>query len=72
MRKQVQWPWNNRPSSRHVWKLVSMTQRAGAVEKCQRCGRTFIEKADGRGPVYCYATTEWLAAHPEDDAKEGP
>jgi len=66
-----EWPWNNQPSKRHVWKLLRMTDRAGAVERCERCGSTFIEKADARGPVYCYATKEWMVDHPGDDGKQG-
>jgi len=66
-----EWPWNNQPSKRHVWRLKSFTERCGAIETCDRCGRTFIEKADTRGPVYCYPTPEWLVANPGDDRKEG-
>jgi hypothetical protein len=69
--KLREWPWNNQPSKRHVWKLVRMSERTGAVEHCQRCGAHFVERADTRGPVYCYATAEWMAGHPEDDGKEG-
>lgn len=67
-----QWPNNGQPSKRHVWKFIRMSDSAGAVEHCQRCGRHFIEKADTRGPVYCYPTPEWLRDHPEDDGKQGP
>lgn len=69
--KLREWPWNNQPSKRHVWKFVSISKTVGAIDKCQRCGRTFIEKADTRGPVYCYATPQWLAANPNDDGKQG-
>lgn len=66
------WPWNNQPSKRHVWKyLGGVGKITGAVEKCERCERTFIERADTRGPVYCYATPTWRAAHPDDDGAEG-
>ncbi len=66
-----EWPWNNQPSKRHVWKVVKMSIKAGAIERCQRCGSTFIEYADTRGAIYCYATSAWLKDHPEDDGKEG-
>lgn len=65
------WPWNNQPSARHEWKEDRTGGPNGYVAHCQRCGRTFIEKADTRGPVYCYATTAWLAAHPGDDGAQG-
>lgn len=66
-----EWPHNQQPSKRHVWKFIKITERAGAVEHCQRCGSHFIEKADTRGPVYCYPTPLWLKQHPTDDGKEG-
>lgn len=71
MKKLREWPWNNQPSKRHVWKFLRMSERTGAVERCERCGRTFIERVDTRGAVYCYVTSEWRAAHPDDDGKEG-
>lgn len=67
----AKWPWNNQPSARHVWSVKRWRESTGSVETCARCERTFIERADTRGPVYCYATPAWLAAHPDDDGKEG-
>lgn len=61
-----EWPWNNQPSKRHVWKTVWQH-----IDRPMGCERTFVERADTRGPIYCYATSAWLAAHPEDDGKEG-
>lgn len=72
-----EWPWNNQPSKRHMWKDLGpdALTRAGRgnehIAKCQRCNCTFVSRADTRGPVYCYATLAWRAAHPEDDGKEG-
>jgi hypothetical protein len=60
---------DNSPSKRHVWKHVKWTERTGSVDHCQRCGRHFIEKADGRGPVHCFPTPAWTAANPTDDGK---
>ena len=65
------WPWNNQPSALHVWKFISMSERAGAIEHCQRCGRHFVEKADTRGPVYCVPTPQWLQENPSDDSAQG-
>lgn len=73
----AKWPWNNQPSKRHVWKEVGLDALARAgrgneyISKCLRCERTFVSRADTRGPVYCYATKAWLATHPEDEGKEG-
>jgi len=66
-----EWPWNNQPSKRHVWTFLRSSERTGAIEHCARCQSHFIEKADTRGPVYCYPTPEYLKAHPEDDGKLG-
>jgi hypothetical protein len=68
------WPWNGQPSSRHVWREVRTEAGTGAgyTSRCERCGRSFVARADTRAPIYCYPTKEWLAAHPEDDAREGP
>lgn len=65
------WPHNQQPSSLHKWKTVSSGGIGGHTAKCERCARTFIERADTRGPVYCYPTQEWLAAHPADDSALG-
>ncbi len=71
-KKQLrEWPWNGQPSKRHVWKVLRWSQLTGSVERCERCDRTFVEKADTRGPVYCYPTPEWLKTHPGDDGKTG-
>ena len=61
-----EWPWNGRPSKRHVWKAASQD-----VDYCLRCGTRFHRIADAGGAIYCFATPEWRAAHPEDDGKEG-
>jgi hypothetical protein len=71
-KKQLrEWPWNNQPSKRHVWKFLRMSDLTGAVEQCTRCGRSFIEKADTRGPVYCNPTAQWLVEHPDDYGAQG-
>ena len=71
-KKQLrEWPWNNQQSKRHVWKFLRMSDLTGAVERCERCDRSFIEKADTHGPVYCNPTPAWLLAHPDDDQKQG-
>ena len=68
-----EWPWNNRPSSRHVWQetWTSTMQAGNHSSRCARCGAGFNAFADTRGPVYCYPTKEWMAAHPEDDGMLG-
>ena len=68
-----QWPWNNQPSARHVWRTLrtGLETGSGHTAKCERCDRVFIERVDTRGPVYCYATPQWLSDHPADDGKEG-
>lgn len=72
------WPWNGRPSSRHVWKQLEPVAPDKAFghhdthrEECLRCGRRFVPYIDEKAPTYCFATREWMAAHPEDDGKEG-
>lgn len=71
MRKEQlrQWPHNNQPSPLHQWwEVRTATQTGGGhVAHCERCGSHFIERADTRGPVYCYPSAAWLAAHPADD-----
>jgi hypothetical protein len=71
----AKWPWNNRPSVRHVWgpgRYKGATQNwSGYSSTCERCGSTFIERNDTRAAVYCYPTQAWRAAHPEDDGKAG-
>lgn len=65
--KSSEWPWNNRPSSRHVWYVASQN-----VDACHRCGTRFHRIADApSGAVYCFPKPEWLAAHPEDDGMLG-
>lgn len=71
------WPWNGRPSGRHVWKQLEPVVNTyghhdSHREECLRCGRRFVPYLDERAPIYCFATPEWLAAHPDDDRKEGP
>lgn len=61
-----EWPWNNQPSKRHVWKVASQN-----VDACERCGTRFHRIADARGAVYCFASPEWLKGHPEDDGRQG-
>jgi hypothetical protein len=69
------WPWNNQPSTRHVWgkgTYKGATQTwSGYAANCLRCGCHFNERADTRAPVYCVPTPAWMAAHPEDDGKQG-
>jgi hypothetical protein len=73
--KLREWPWNNQPSKRHVWGKATYSKPtqnwSGYVGHYDRCGCSFVERADTRAPVYCYATPAWLAAHPNDDGKEG-
>jgi hypothetical protein len=64
------WPWNNRPSSRHVLKVTF--QNGGVFgETCQRCGSHYNTRADATAPVYCFPSKAWLAAHPDDDGLLG-
>ena len=49
----------DRPSRLHRWLFLQLTDRTGAVEQCQRCGRHFVEKADATGPRHCFPTTQW-------------
>lgn len=55
-----EWPWNNRPSPKHVWTVK------GNNDHCARCKSTYIRAAGGTGPVYCFPSKEWLAEHPGD------
>ena len=59
--KMREWPWNNRPSSKHVWYVKSQ-----GVDACHRCGCAYIRQGGGSGPVYCFPTPAWLAEHPSD------
>jgi squalene cyclase len=61
-----QWPWNNRPSARHVWRCDGQH-----VDVCDRCGSRYYRPGGGSGAVYCYPTPDWLRDHPEDDRKQG-
>jgi hypothetical protein len=62
-----QWPWNNRPSKRHVWYVASQN-----VDACKRCGTRFHRIADApSGAIYCHPTPNWLREHPDDDRAEG-
>jgi len=45
-----QWPWNNRPSARHVWYVKSQN-----IDACHRCD-VLIHEAH---------TPAWLATRPE-------
>ena len=56
-----EWPWNNRPSAKHVWYVKSQN-----VDACHRCGCHYIRSGGGSGPVYCFPSKEWLADHPGD------
>lgn len=61
-----EWPWNNRPSARHVWYVKSQN-----VDACKRCGTFFYRPGGGTGAVYCFPTPQWLKEHPEDDGMLG-
>ncbi len=66
------WPHNGQPSKRHVWKELGLSKVGnGYCAICLRCGRFFNSVADTRGPVYCYAKPEWIAANPADNPKLG-
>jgi hypothetical protein len=65
-----QWPWNNRPSSRHVFK-VTFQNGSEFGETCERCGTHYNTRVGGTAPVYCYPTKGWLGAHPADDGLLG-
>ncbi len=70
--KMREWPHNGQPSKRHVWKELGLTKIGnGYRATCLRCGCSFHSVADTRGPVYCFAKTEWLADHPDDDRRLG-
>ena len=56
-----EWPWNNRPSPKHLWYVTSQ-----GVDAFRRCGCSYIGAGGGTGPVYCSPTPEWLQAHPGD------
>jgi hypothetical protein len=68
MKKQQlrEWPWNNRPSKRHVWYCKSQT-----TDACHRCGTSFYRPGGGSGAVYCYPTAQWMQDHPSDDGMLG-
>lgn len=70
MSKLKGWPWDNSPSTLHQWKEVRTGTRTGSghIALCARCGAYFIERADTRGPVYCFPSQAWLMAHPGDKA----
>ena len=61
-----EWPWNNRPSKRHVWYVKSQ-----GADACHRCGCVYIRQSGGSGPVYCYPTPAWFKEHPDDDGMLG-
>ena len=60
------WPWNNRPSARHVFR-VTFQNGAEFGETCDRCGSHYNTRVGGTAAVYCYPTKAWLEAHPEDN-----
>ena len=64
--KLREWPWNDAPSKRHVWKVASQN-----VDQCERCGCRFLRTHDARGAIYCVPTPNWVAHHPDDDMKQG-
>ena len=69
-RKQLrEWPWNNRPSARHVF--AHKHSASGGVAVCQRCGTRYVYAGGGSAAVYCVPTPEWLHANPGDDGKHG-
>ena len=67
---RTQWPHNNRPSARHVFKVV-FQNGSEFGEKCQRCGCHYNTRVGGTAPVYCVPSKDWLAANPQDDGKAG-
>jgi hypothetical protein len=70
------WPYNGRPSSRHVWKHTGYAKEGGGHDRhivhCERCGSNHSPAWGGSAPIHCFPSPEWLRAHPEDDRKEGP
>lgn len=60
------WPHNNRPSSRHQFK-VTFQHSSEFGETCQRCGSHYNTRVGGTASVYCFPTKAWLEAHPEDN-----
>lgn len=64
------WPWNNRPSNRHRFKVVFQNGNEFG-EKCQRCGCHYNTRSGGTAAVYCYPTAEWMALNPADDGMLG-
>ena len=71
--KLREWPHNGQPSPRHVWKEFRTESHTGGGHsaRCERCASYFNSRADTRGPVYCYPTAEWMAAHPDDNGWAG-
>lgn len=49
----TKWPWNNRPSNRHRFKVVFQNGNEFG-EKCQRCGCHYNTRSGGTADVYCY------------------
>lgn len=66
----LQWPHNNRPSSRHVFK-VTFQNGSEFGETCQRCGCRYNTRVGGTAAVYCVPSKEWMAEHPQDDGRAG-
>ena len=61
-----EWPWNQRPSARHVWYVKSQN-----TDGCKRCGTLFYRPGGGTAAVYCHPTPQWLADNPADDGLLG-
>jgi hypothetical protein len=64
------WPWNNRPSSKHQFKVTFQNGNEFG-EKCHRCGCSYNTRVGGTAAVYCSPTKQWMAEHPEDDGMLG-
>ena len=60
----------NRPSRKHIWKHMDYSKVSGSVDRCERCGSIFVEKADSTASRYCFPKPQWLKDHPDDDRKE--
>jgi hypothetical protein len=64
------WPWDNRPSSKHRFKVV-FQNGSEFGEKCQRCGCYYNTRSGGTAPMFCYPTFDWMMANPTDDGLLG-
>jgi hypothetical protein len=55
-------------SDAHVWRVVWQDPSySSCTEQCQRCGASFVPKADTYGPPWCPPIAVWLKDHPTDD-----